>query len=81
MCWRLPARPELLADTENRMATIPDTGPAWPGRQREHRGADRGATELLPQGVWSRSAWCWVRQCLPLAQDNAGMETNVLHKG
>lgn len=39
-CWRLPAWPELLADTENRTATIPDTGPAWPGRQREHRGAD-----------------------------------------
>lgn len=49
--------------------------------------AGRGSTEeltllyLLLQGIWSYSAWCWVRQCLPLAQDNAGMETNVLHKG
>lgn len=43
VCWRHPAQPELLTDTgvpENRMATIPDTGSAWPGRQREHRGAD-----------------------------------------
>lgn len=43
VCRRLPAQPELLADTgvpENRMATIPVIGPAWLGRQREHRGAD-----------------------------------------